>query len=452
MLLIGFLVIVLIIPSAWIQELIRERQSRAEGALAEMSDKWAGSQTLSGPVLVIPYVKRETVNTLNKEPEIKETEEKAFFLPESFRVDGELTPTYLHRGMFDAVVYRAALQMNADFSSPDFSALGISETDVQWDKAQLVCSLSDMAGLGSRPVITVDNDTLSAEPTSDIGFPVTRYLKQSESSDDAYDEKELRASTEYVTLGLYAPLHWKTAEDFNGKVSMNLAVKGSQRLNFVPVGKSTSVHLKGPWGNPSFDGQFIPETRVVDESSFTAQWNVSHFNRPFSQQWKGLSAALTQTDFGLRLLVPVEQYQKSMRTAKYSHLIVILTFVALFLLELTQKLRIHAFQYTLIGAALVIYYTLLLSFSEQVGYTWAYVIATVATVALIAMYASSFLKQFRLVVLLTTLMSVYYTFIYVIMVQQDYALLLGSIGLFVVVAALMYFSRNISWYKQEATQ
>ncbi|NJM24427.1 MAG: cell envelope integrity protein CreD [Bacteroidia bacterium] len=255
-----------------------------------------------------------------------------------------------------------------------------------------------------------------------------------------------------MTQGLYAPLNWKSAGDFKGNVSMQLAVKGSQRLNFVPVGRSTAVSLKGPWGNPSFDGQFIPESRTVDEGSFSAQWNVSHFNRPFAQQWTGHSAALTQTDFGLRLLVPVEQYQKSMRTAKYSHLIVILTFVALFLLEITHKLRIHAFQYTLVGAALVIYYTLLLSFSEHVGYTWAYVIATVATVGLIALYSTSFLKQFKLAMLLTALMSVYYTFIFVIMVQQDYALLLGSIGLFVVIAALMYFSRNISWYKQEAVQ
>jgi inner membrane protein len=137
-----------------------------------------------------------------------------------------------------------------------------------------------------------------------------------------------------------------------------------------------------------------------------------------------------------------------MRTSKYSQLIIIFTFVALFLVEITRKIRIHPFQYILIGVALIIYYTLLLSISEQVGYNIAYWIATVATVGLVSAYAKTFMPNWSLVVLLTLLMTIFYSFIFVIILQQDLSLLIGSIGLFLVVAALMYFSRKVSWYRE----
>jgi inner membrane protein len=143
----------------------------------------------------------------------------------------------------------------------------------------------------------------------------------------------------------------------------------------------------------------------------------------------------------------VDQYQKSIRTAKYGILIIMLTFVALFLVEITQKIRIHPFQYILIGAALIIYYTLLLSFSEQVGYNIAYWISTGATVILIAAYSTSFLKDRKLSTLFTTLLVIFYTFIFIIILQQDFSLLIGSVGLFLIVATLMYFSRKVDWYK-----
>jgi len=155
---------------------------------------------------------------------------------------------------------------------------------------------------------------------------------------------------------------------------------------------------------------------------------------------------LSGSEFGVKLVIPVDQYQKSIRTSKYGHLVIILTFVALFLVEITKKIRIHPFQYILIAAALIIYYTLLLSFSEQVGYDWAYVISSVATVTLICLYSFSFLKNKSLVTLFTSLLLIFYSFIFVIVLQQDLSLLLGSIGLFIIVGALMYFARKVNWY------
>jgi inner membrane protein len=152
--------------------------------------------------------------------------------------------------------------------------------------------------------------------------------------------------------------------------------------------------------------------------------------------------------FGVNLLVPVDQYQKSARTSKYAVLIIILTFVALFLVEITQKIRIHPFQYTLIGAALIIYYTLLLSISEQLGFNAAYWIATLATVTLVSLYAKTFLRKPKPVTLFAAMLVVFYAFIFVIILQQDLSLLIGSVGLFIVIGLLMYFSRRVVWYKE----
>jgi inner membrane protein len=173
---------------------------------------------------------------------------------------------------------------------------------------------------------------------------------------------------------------------------------------------------------------------------------VLHFNRPFSQQWTNKNQSLSGWDFGVKLLVPVDQYQKSIRTSKYGILVILLTFISLLLVEITQKLRIHPFQYILIGAALTIYYTLLLSFSEHLGYNTAYLIASVATVVLISAYATTFLSNIRLVVLVSMLLVLFYSFIFVIILQQELSLLLGSVGLFIIIGMLMYFSRKVKWY------
>ena len=208
--------------------------------------------------------------------------------------------------------------------------------------------------------------------------------------------------------------------------------------------------MSGPWADPSFDGEFIPQAREVTDTGFSATWKVLHFNRPFSQQWVDDNQNLSGATFGLKLLLPVDQYQKSMRTSKYGVLIIALTFISLFMVEVTQKIRIHPFQYILIGVALIIYYSLLLSISEHMGYDLAYLLSSIATVALITFYSLSFLQKTRLAILLCLLLITFYSFVFVIIQLQDYSLLIGSIGLFIIIGVLMYFSRKISWYSEPA--
>jgi inner membrane protein len=241
----------------------------------------------------------------------------------------------------------------------------------------------------------------------------------------------------------------------NGPIpfEFDLDLKGSEELSFLHLGKTTDVELTGNWPSPSFDGRFLPDNRVVNDKGFSARWRMLYYNRPFPQQWTRDATLITgskKTDdatFGVKLKLPVDQYQQTTRTSKYAILIIMLTFVSLFLTEMIGKQKVHVFNYILIGAAMVIYYTLLLSFSEQVGYSLAYLIASIATVALISIFLGSLLKNRKAAIIFSVILSLFYSFIYVIIQLEDFSLLIGSIALFIIIAALMYSSRKINWDK-----
>lgn len=436
---IGFLVLILLIPSAWIQSLIVERQSRADSVVREISDKWSGEQTISGPVLVIPFVQREKIDKGKDGIEIREWKERAFFLPEKLTVNGTVNPQLLHRGIFEAAVYESDLNFNASFNAPDFQKLNIAPADVLWKEATLAIGINDMRGINKNPVLKMGDKELAGEPSNQIGLASNNNANQAGYAYDAATHDN----------GIVAPLGWQSETDFIADATLQLSLKGSTLLYFVPIGKTTQVSIQGPWADPSFDGSFLPASRTLSETGFKADWNVLHYNRPFSQQWIGGNQKLSGSEFGVRLLIPVDQYQKSTRTSKYSVLVILLTFVSLFMVEIMKKVRIHPFQYILVGAALIIYYTLLLSFSEHLGYNLAYGVATLATVTLISLYARSFLPERKLVIAFASLLTFFYLFIFVIIQLQDFSLLLGSVGLFLIVGAIMYFSKNIRWYQDE---
>ncbi len=446
---IGILILILMIPSSWIESLIYERQSRAESVINEIAGKWSGDQTITGPVLVIPFTKREKTDKGKDGIEIREWEEKAFFLPEQLNINSKVDPQVLHRGIFEAAVYESQIELSSEFSKPDFKKLGIEGKDVLWKDAHLVMGITDLRGISKNPTLMLGNVALPCEPSSQIGLS-TQY---SQAATGAYDNAAAVAAaypqSSVFENGIIADLNWEKAEDFSKDVSIKLGLKGSTLLYFVPVGKTTHVKVEGPWASPSFAGNFLPSSRDVSETGFKASWDVLHYNRPFSQQWVGEGQKISGSEFGVKLLIPVDQYQKSMRTAKYSKLIILLTFIALFMVEILRKVRIHPFQYILVGAALIIYYSLLLSFSEHVGYNWAYLVASLATVILVSLYSITFLDSKKLVFIFSFLMAFFYSFIFVIIQLQDYSLLLGSIGLFLIIGLIMYSSKNIRWYKEE---
>ena len=284
---IGFLVLLLLIPSSWVSQLMEERQHRADEVMAEVAQKWSGNQTISGPVLIIPFKRRERVEKENKQFEIREWTESTYFLPESLQIDGKIDPEKLRRGIFDAVVYKAALNLKAQFAAPDFVALGIDPADVVWTEAHLITGITDLRGISDNPTMTSGDKTLAGEPSNNLGVQFANNIARPANTYD--DNVQVRRQS----TGIISKLAWQSAADFQTDVSMSLPLKGSSQLYFSPLGKSTSVKISSTWANPSFDGDFLPIDRKVTEAGFTADWKVLHYNRPFSQQWLTHSTAMT---------------------------------------------------------------------------------------------------------------------------------------------------------------
>jgi inner membrane protein len=422
---IGFLILLLLIPSSWIESLIIERQSRLKDVIKEVSQKWSGEQTISGPIIMLPYFAYEKVEKDGKMVTVK-LQKRAYFLPDDLNIHTTIEPKTLNRGIFDVIVYKTDYKSEGSFSFPNIAALNITDEDVLWNEARIIIGIKDLRGIIETPEFSINDHNYFLEPSHE---------------DKLFHGKTITSKID-LNSEANAQLRFK----------LNLAFKGSGELGFLPMGKSTNVTTSGNWSDPSFGGSYLPIERSVNDSSFTATWNILHFNRPFPQHWIGEKIHLEEAKFGLQLLIPVDQYQKSIRTAKYSILIIILTFTALFFIEILCKIRIHPFQYILIGAALIIYYSLLLSLSEHLGFNTSYLIASIGTVILITAYAKAIFSSSRIIILLSLLLSVFYTFIFTITQMQDFALLLGSLGLFIIIGVLMYVSRKVNWYSDEVPE
>ena len=425
---IGLLIFVLLIPSSLIDGIINERANRQEEMMRDVSDKWSGSQLIAGPVLIIPYQKQVKYLDDKQTEKLKTVADNLYLLPDDLNMMAELKTEVIHRGIYDLVVYHTVVKVSGNFGKVDLNALNVPINQLSLNKAKIAFSISDLKGLKSTPVVNAAGQSISAQPSF---------------NNDTLFASGLQASVDLSALN-------NTTTNFD----YNLDLIGSEALSFLHLGKNTKVTVTGNWGSPSFDGRYLPETRKVDKEGFTANWHMLYYYRPFPQQWTGDQSILNnpkkQADatFGVKLRLPVDQYQKTTRTSKYAILIILLTFISLFLTEVILKNRVHVFNYMLIGAAMIIYYSLLLSFSERIGFQLAYLVASVATIGLITTFIGSLIKNRLAVLLFGITLSVFYLFIFVLIQLEDLALMVGSIALFLIVAALMFFSRKINWSKQ----
>ena len=235
-----------------------------------------------------------------------------------------------------------------------------------------------------------------------------------------------------------------------GKVAFRLTVpiKGSDYLYFLPMGRTTSLHLSSDCTTPSFTGRYLPSQREVTKEGFTADWKVLALNRDFAQVLNSNSELKNAQSFGVDLKVPVMQYQQTTRSIKYAYLIILLTFAVVFFVEIRRQTPVHPVQYALVGIALMLFYTLLLSFSEHLTFLLSYLIASAMTITLITVFMRALLHNNRAALIIGGLLLMLYTFIYIIMQLESYALLVGSLGIFVILAVAMYASHKINWYQK----
>ncbi|MBD1364821.1 cell envelope integrity protein CreD [Mucilaginibacter sp. ZT4R22] len=412
---ITLLILLLLIPSSWIQGLIDERQESQIKMGNQVSDRWSGSQLVQGPVLILPYKKQLAAG--------KESLGYIYVLPEDVRIKANLKTELFKQGVFDVTVYNSKVGVQGSFSQPNLVKLGIDPALVMYDKARLLFSISDLKGLKNNPSVKVQGQSYVPEPTSGEVNPFEKSLQ----------------------VGFTLPATGSIA------FSYDLDLKGSNDINFLHIGKTTEVEYTSDWKTPKYNGRYLPDTRDTTASGSSAKWHMLYYNRPFPQQWLNDDSvlnspkALAEATFGVKLQLPIDEYRKVMRTNKYSTLIILLTFVSLFLTELIRKQRIHLFNYTLIGAAMIVYYILLLSFAEQIGFNYAYLLSSTATIGLISFFTASLLNNKAAAALFAFILTVFYGFIFIIIQLEEYSLLVGGIALFIIVAALMYFSRKINW-------
>ena len=411
------LVLLLLIPIGMIKSLITERQVYRKEALQDIQEKWGKSQKVAGPFLTIPV---QQIKLIDEKERIYNY--LLHILPDDLNYEVKVTPEIRYRGMYKVVVYEANLDIAGNFPNMNELAETYSKYTFKWDEAYMTIGVPDMKGIQNQIEIDLNGKK----------HAVTPGVK----------------NTDIISTGVAfnTPFH---TEDLKKKIifKTNLILKGSKDLQFYPIGKNTNIDMQSPWENPSFKGNFLPEDRNISEKGFTANWKVLNLNRNYPQTWIGDKYSIENSRFGVELLLPIDHYQKSMRSAKYALMFIFLTFICFLFFEILNNKKIHPIQYLLVSAGLVIFYILLLSLSEQIGFNKAYLLASAGIISLISVYTSSVFRSIKVNAFFAAILSTLYIYLFVILQMQDYALLMGSIGLFIILGLMMYFSREVNWYR-----
>jgi inner membrane protein len=417
---VGFLVIILLLPVTMIRGLVAEREGRNREATAEVSSKWGNAQIITGPALVLPYTvqRKETTGTV----ETLRTEARtAMFLPKALHIKSEIAAESRTRGIFTVPVYGLRVVMEGRFAAPAVSELGIDPATVAWDRAHLVVGIADVRGIQTQSNVTWNGRPFDFLPGSG-GF--------------------VDGGTGVHAAVAVAP------SDKSFEFAFPLVLNGSVAAYFVPFGEDTLVELKSNYLHPSFQGSWLPITRAINDNGFNAVWRISYLGRNYPQAWisgSDVRKAIDASRFGVELADPVDRYRMADRSVKYAGLFILLTFATIWLVEVLANARVHPVQYLLLGAALCVFYLLELSLSEHIPFGVAYGIASSAILAMIAAYSRVIVAgAYRLVV--PAGVGLLYSYLFVLLTNEDGALLVGSIGLFVILAAAMFLTRRVQWY------
>ncbi|HEY4518075.1 MAG TPA: cell envelope integrity protein CreD [Candidatus Paceibacterota bacterium] len=458
---VGFLMLILWLSSFFVSSLVSERMNRQQEVHQEIADKWGAPQLVAGPVLSLPFTR--VTRDANNVAQV--TRETIYLLPENLNVTAKVNPQEKKRGIFSSTVYTADVEMVADFDLASLSELTSRPADsaISWNDANLSLSLADTRGIvepanfdwANKQVAWRSGSLLSLGVPDESGLAKGRYYP---SMDYPYTDGPIRYDNGQAVTG--SGLHSAVTVTPNGPpggeagkyhFNFKFSVQGSRVLEFLPFGKNSNIAVNSSWPSPSFIGSLLPSESKLGTDGFTAKWQVSSLSRPYANVWEkgGVDiSTLKQSALGVNLLTSVDFYTLVDRTTKYAILFIALTFLAFFLFEVISKIRIHPMQYILIGIALVLFYLLLLSFAENIGFMWAYILATIMTVGLVWNYSRFVLKTGNRANLIAAMLIALYVYLYIILQLEELALLFGSVLLFLVLAIVMRVTRKIEWYSQ----
>ncbi len=427
---IGLLILLLLMPLLMIGGLIDDRQSLRDGVLEEIARSSSASQQISGPVMVLPY--RQTIREwkanekgAGRHLETREESGRLYFLPERFDLDGKVRTELRARGIYEARLFHASNRISGHFQLPAQYGLGENFADYRFEQPYLAVGISDVRGIENALSLELGEQRLAFLPGTRLGW-----------------------LGDGVRVVLPA-----TAAKPGSRVdfAFDLALQGTGALQVLPVGKATQVRLAADWPHPSFIGNYLPTQREVTDQGFIANWQTSFFatnlEEVMAHCWStSRCAEFNGRGFGVSFIDPVDQYLKADRAIKYALLFIVLTFAGFFLFEILKSLAVHPIQYALVGAALALFYLLLLSLSEHLGFALAYLLSASACVLLIGFYVSHVLRSLTHGLGFAAALAALYGLLYGLLSAEDYALLMGALLLFCLLGVFMVLTRKLDWY------
>jgi inner membrane protein len=421
LLVVSFLALLMAIPAIFVSSIVDERTDRAKDVMQEISSRVGGQQTFLGPVLSIPYS-----------------------IPPSYKGAATATGVYVvfpiegdaalkvhteerHRSLFKVPIFQADLKFDAAFDLSGVPSSAPSDAVLDWPHAEIVVGVSNAHGALADGTLLVDGKTVTFVPAENIG--------------DINSQQRLPLT--YLGVGATDV----ATPNATFRVSANLRFSGAQRLAVLAYGKTSHVVVDGDWPSPGFDGAFAPAKRTVSAQGFSGEWLVPFIARGVRAE--GTNTAVSNLDsaaLGVSLIEMADPYQSVNRALKYVPLFVGLVFLSYFVFEVTARKRVHPAQYVLVGLAQLIFYLLLLSLAERIGFDWGFLVSGAATVALLSANANWIFRSRAQGLRALIVFSLLYFFIYLLLRLEDNALLVGAVASFVTVAAVMYFTRKIDWY------
>jgi len=417
------LALLMSIPAFFVEGLVEERTRRAADVFREVSGYVGGEQSFLGPTLAIPYSAPPQTPT--------EAARHGLYLVFPTRASGAVKTTTeeRHRSLFKVPVFRADLKFDATFDLTGVPAAASPNAVLDWSSAEVVIGVSDARGALADATLTNDGKTSTMVPA---------VVADSMSIAAAQDQR-----VKLTLLG--AAVAAKPGTQFN--VSAALRFSGAKRIAVLAYGKTTQLRIDGDWRSPGFDGGFLPVSRSISPQGFSAEWSVPFVARGVRAEGSADSiTGLDGTALGVSFIEVTDPYQSVDRSLKYVLLFLGLVFLSYLIFEVTTGKRVHPAQYGLVGAAQLIFYLLLLSLAERIGFDWGFLVAGGATVLLLSFNAgwifASHAQGFRAAVTFALL----YGLIYVLLRLEDNALLVGAVASFMAVAAAMYFTRRIDWF------
>ncbi len=425
---IGILILLLLIPLSMIDSLVENRQQLQHQVQQDIARSSSTEQQIIGPILVLEYKKTQIKQFTNNiagnsisKPEVSYYNK--VHLPAHFQFDSTLDTQYRSRGIYKALLYQANSELSGYFK---FAEDWLSQPESELIKASMILAITDVRGIRNGLDVTFNQQKFPLEPGT---------------------------GTPHLGSGVHVPLKldWLNQQkQIEFKLALNL--QGMEKLQLSPIGRETNINIKANWPHPSFTGQFLPLKPEISAEGFSANWQTSFFSTNMPELINlcivnRKCKPIKKSTLGVALIDPVDQYLKTDRAIKYAELFILLTLFAFMLFEVFKRMAIHPIQYAMVGLSLALFYLLLLSLSEHIGFDLAYLLSSISCATVIGVYISGVLKQIKHGIMFSIGLMTLYLILFGLLAAEDYALVMGAIFVFFILTLVMIITRKIDWYQ-----